>query len=156
MIEINLNKDELEIYEKHSSLKLNELSTPNNDQIINYNYNDLNYNNNIQNKNDQKQTNTNKDNVNIRNTKSLKILDTIKDKNLQINSKINKVKTFDKDKRIDRYGNTIIHGGKQKVSFIDKISKNNLFEVVKVENFKQFNKMEETSKNIGNGCCLLF
>ena len=44
-------------------------------------------------------------------------------KNIEINPKINKVKTYNIDQRKDRFGNMIIHGGKQKVTFIDKVSK---------------------------------
>ena len=71
------------------------------------------------------------------------------------NSKINKAKTFETGKRKDRYGNMIIHGGKQKVTFIDRVSNNNFTEVVKVENYKEYNKMEEItgSGNRGNICC---
>ena len=76
--------------------------------------------------------------------------------NNQIKPIIKKVKTFNKEKRTDKFGNTIIHGGKQKISFIDKISKNNFVEVIKIENYKQYNKMEEPSNNKGNNCCLLF
>ena len=49
----------------------------------------------------------------------------------------------------------IIHGGKQKVTFIDKVSKSNFTDVVKIENFKQYNKMEEPSNNQGNNCCII-
>ena len=147
MIKTNNNKDDFN-FKKDASLKLKDFSPTNNEDIkIN---NDLNLNinnNNIQNK----QTYPN----NIKNSKSCKNLD-IKVNTLEINSKINKVKTFNKEKRIDRFGNMIIHGGKQKVSFIDKVSKTNFIEEVKVENFKKFNKMEEPSTNLGNGCCLLF
>ena len=147
MIKTNNNKDDFNC-KKDTSLKLKDFSPTNNEDIkIN---NDLNLNinnNNIQNK----QTYPN----NIKNSKSCKNLD-IKVNTLEINSKINKVKTFNKEKRIDRFGNMIIHGGKQKVSFIDKVSKTNFIEEVKVENFKKFNKMEEPSTNLGNGCCLLF
>ena len=59
------------------------------------------------------------------------------------------------DKRYDKYGNIISHGGKQKISFIDRISKNNFTEVIKVDNYKEYNKMEETTPSNGNGCCLL-
>ena len=76
-------------------------------------------------------------------------------KNNQINPIIKKVKTFNKEKRTDKFGNTIIHGGKQKISFIDKISKNNFVEVIKIENYKQYNKMEEPSNKKGINCCLL-
>ena len=58
-------------------------------------------------------------------------------------------------KRFDMLGNQIIHGGKHKISFIDRISKNNLIEVIKVENYKEYNKMEEVIPSPGNGCCLL-
>ena len=57
--------------------------------------------------------------------------------------------------RKDRFGNMIIHGGNHKVTFIDKVTKKNFTEVVKIENFKQYNKMEESSNNKGNNCCLL-
>ena len=143
MIDINNNKDDF-IFKKDTSLKLKDFSPTNNEKIKNNNDLDIN---NIENK----QTFSN----NIKNSKSCKDLD-MKVKTLEIDSKINKVKTFNKDKRIDRFGNIIIHGGKQKVSFIDKISKTNFIQEVKVENFKIFNKMEEPSKNLGNGCCLLF
>ena len=59
------------------------------------------------------------------------------------------------DKRYDAFGNLITHGGKHKVTFIDKISKNYFTEVIKVENFKEYNKMEEVSPKEHNGCCLL-
>ena len=49
----------------------------------------------------------------------------------------------------------IIHGGKQKVTFIDRVSKKNLTEVVKIENFKEYNKMEEVNnKNQGDNCSM--
>ena len=75
--------------------------------------------------------------------------------NIQISPILNKVKTFNKGKRLDKFGNNITHGGKQKVTFIDKISKNNFVEVIKIENYKQYNKMEEICNNKGNNCCLL-
>ncbi len=67
---------------------------------------------------------------------------------------LNKVKTFNIQRK-DRFGNMIIHGGNHKVTFIDKVTKKNFTEVVKIENFKQYNKMEESSNNKGNNCCLL-
>ena len=78
-----------------------------------------------------------------------------KEKNVISNSKINKAKTFETGKRTDRFGNMIIHGGNHKVTFIDRVSKNNFTEVVKVENYKEYNKMEDSSNNKGNGCCLI-
>ena len=59
------------------------------------------------------------------------------------------------DKRYDIFGNLITPGGKQKISFIDKVTKNNFVEVIKIENFKEYNKMEEVPHKSGNGCCLI-
>ena len=59
-------------------------------------------------------------------------------------------------KRVDRYGNGITKNGKQRVTFIDRITKNNICSVIKVESFKQYNKMEEVSfNNKHNNCCNL-
>ena len=91
----------------------------------------------------------------IKSAISNKNIENKKVKCLQIESKISKTKTFNKDRRTDRFGNIIIHGGKQKVTFIDRVTKNNFTEVVKVENYKEYNKMEETNDNHGNGCCIL-
>ena len=59
-------------------------------------------------------------------------------------------------KRVDRNNNPITKGGKQKVTFIDRITKNNFTEVIKVESFKEYNKMEEVSSSHNNNCCILF
>ena len=57
-------------------------------------------------------------------------------------------------KRLDRFGVPILKGGKQRVTFIDKITKTNFVEVIKIESFKEFNKMEEIkSSNHRNTCC---
>ena len=57
-------------------------------------------------------------------------------------------------KRLDRFGCPILKGGKQRVTFIDKITKTNFVEVIKIESFKEFNKMEEIkSSNHRNTCC---
>ena len=57
-------------------------------------------------------------------------------------------------KRLDRFGCPILKGGKQRVTFIDKITKTNFVEVLKIESFKEFNKMEEIkSSNHRNTCC---
>ena len=58
-------------------------------------------------------------------------------------------------KRVDRFGEAITHGGKQKVTFIDRITKNNFVEVIKIESFKEYNKMEEVSSHKTNNCCLI-
>ena len=75
--------------------------------------------------------------------------------NIQKNPIINPLKNLNKGKRFDRNGNMIIHGGKQKVSFIDKILKTNFVEIINIENYKQYNKMEEPSHNKSTNCCLL-
>ena len=60
-------------------------------------------------------------------------------------------------RRIDSSGNPIIKKGKQKISFIDKISQNNLVQIIKIQSFKEYNKMEEISNynNMQNNCCLI-
>ena len=58
-------------------------------------------------------------------------------------------------KRIDRFGNPIYQKGKQKVTFIDRISKTNLCEVIKVESFKEYNKLEDLGNKESNGCCVI-
>ena len=136
MIEININENDI---------KLNEFSPPEKEKIRGFN--ELNTKDNFKNKKNEVLLN----NINKRNSKSS---DKIKANKFQNNTKINKVKTFN-NRRIDRFGNMIMHGGKQKVSFIDKVSKNNFTEVVKIENYKEYNKMDDFSNNQRNGCCLL-
>ena len=59
-------------------------------------------------------------------------------------------------KRLDRFGCPILKGGKQRVTFIDKITKTNFVEVIKIESFKEFNKMEEIkSSHQTNTCCVI-
>ena len=59
-------------------------------------------------------------------------------------------------KRVDRYGNGITKNGKQRVTFTDRITKNNIAFIIKVESFKPYNKMEEVSYgNKHNNCCNL-
>ena len=85
-----------------------------------------------------------------------------KDVKICLNTNINKNKNNNQNidlyflpKRADRFGTPIAQGGKQKVTFIDRITKNNFVEVIKVESFKEFNKMEEVSNNKKNMCCLI-
>jgi hypothetical protein len=70
---------------------------------------------------------------------------------------INYSKTNDsfKLKRFDRLGNEICKNGKQKVTFIDKVSERSLKEYINVENFKEYNKMEDINLAQHNGCCLI-
>ena len=62
-----------------------------------------------------------------------------------------KTKSREIEKWHDFFGNYIIKGGKQKVSFANK----NFIEVIKIDSFKEYNKMEEVHPNNNNGCCLL-
>ena len=66
-----------------------------------------------------------------------------------------KTKSREIEKRYDKLGNLITKGGKQKVTFIDKITCKNFIEVIKIESYKEYNKMEEVNPNNNNGCCLL-
>ena len=74
--------------------------------------------------------------------------------NIKRNSKKN-IDLYFLPKRIDRFGNPIERNGKQKVTFIDRITKNNFIEVIKIESFKEYNKMEEVSSHKTNNCCLI-
>ena len=74
--------------------------------------------------------------------------------NIKKNSKQN-IDLYFLPKRVDRFGTPISKGGKQKVTFIDRITKNNFTYVIKVESFKEFNKMEEVSSTKKNNCCLI-
>ena len=57
-------------------------------------------------------------------------------------------------KRLDRFGMPILKGGKQQVTFIDKITNSNLYEVIKIESYKDYNKMEDIkSSSQKNTCC---
>ena len=68
-----------------------------------------------------------------------------------------KDESMKENERFDRYNNPITHGkgGKQIVTFIDKVSKTNFINVVKVESYKKYNKMEEVSFTQKNNCCIL-
>ena len=138
MKEVKLSDKLLKELEKDS--KTNQKENPPTSKQENISFKDINQNNNI----------PKKDLANKNNS-----TDREKEKNVISNSILNKAKTFETRKRLDRFGNMIIHGGNHKVTFIDRVSKNNFTEVVKVENFKEYNKMEETSNSRGNGCCLI-
>ena len=54
-------------------------------------------------------------------------------------------------KRFDRFGNPILKKGKQKISILD-----NFAEIIKVESYKEYNKMEEVcSSSQQNNCCAI-
>ena len=79
---------------------------------------------------------------------SLKIVETNK---FSFKNNLNAEKNH---QRIDRFGNRIIKKGKHKVSFIDKITKTKFEEVINVECYKSYNKMETVyGSSSKNGCC---
>ena len=149
MIDIN-NNNKKEVIKKESTSQIKENILGK--EQTKKDYNELNFNNI---NNNDKQPKDDPVTLKIKSAISSKDIEKKKPNCIQIDQKISKVKTFNNNKRIDRYGNMIIHGGKQKVSFIDRVSKNNFTEVVKIENYKEYNKMEEPTNNHGNGCCLL-
>jgi len=54
-----------------------------------------------------------------------------------------------KGKRVDSFGNPIIKKGKQKISFSNQFA-----EIIKIESYKEYNKMEEVSTSSQqNNCC---
>ena len=82
--------------------------------------------------------------------------DTNNEEKLNLKAKINKknsknLNIYFSSKRVDRNNNPITKGGKQKITF-----KNNFIEVIKVESYKEYNKMEEVSSSHNNNCCILF
>ena len=146
MIKVNINENDIKEFEKEINSNLKEISTAKEDEKIDFI--------NLNLKNNPNEDNSN--NIGIKNSKTNKISDKnlINDAILN-NPRLNKVKTFNNEKRTDKFGNMIIHGGKQKVTFIDRVSKKNLTEVVKIENFKEYNKMEEVNnKNQGDNCSM--
>ena len=87
--------------------------------------------------------------------------DKTKKEKICLNTNINKASKSNIDlyflpKRVDRFGTAITRGGKHRVTFIDRITKNNLIEVIKVESYKDYNKMEEVvAGNKKNFCCII-
>ena len=59
-------------------------------------------------------------------------------------------------KRYDRNGNEIKKGGKQKITFIDKIGKGKLIDTIPIESFKEYNLIEEVSEDRKNSCCYIY
>ena len=59
-------------------------------------------------------------------------------------------------KRYDRKGIEIKKGGKQKLTFIDKIGKGKLIETIQIESFKEYNLIEEVCDDRKNSCCNIF
>ena len=63
--------------------------------------------------------------------------------------------TIVKFKRFDRLGNEICKNGKQKVTFIDKVTNNSFKKYINIESFKNYNKIEDENIVQHNGCCLI-
>ena len=61
-------------------------------------------------------------------------------------------------KRCDKFGNLIKKNGKQKISFLDKIEKRRICEIIEIESYKEYNKMNDIkfNNNGKNNCCILF
>jgi hypothetical protein len=59
-------------------------------------------------------------------------------------------------KRYDRKGVEIKKGGKQKLTFVDKIGKGKLIETIPIESFKEYNLIEEVSEDRKNSCCYIY
>ena len=92
--------------------------------------------------------------------KEIEINDNNKNDKICLNTNINRnskqnIDLYFLPKRIDRFGIPIARGGKQKVTFLDRITKSNFTEVIKVESFKEYNKMEEVTSNRRNTCCII-
>ena len=106
-------------------------------------------------------------NINIKNTKKeislndnlKKAFNNSKDIPQSLKNSINfskaQTKSREIDKRYDIFGNLIERGGNHHISFIDRVSKNNFAEVIKIDNYKEYNKMEEIAPTNGNGCCVI-
>ena len=149
MIENNLDEKRIKSLEKEATIKSKDLSQ-NGDGIIKYNR--LNTKNNTLNKQKEDSLLNKNIKLSINNAKTMKNKDcnsnTLKDNAKNKNPKHSL-------KRVDKFGNPIVHGGKHKVTFLDRVSKNNIIEVIKVDNYKEYNKMEEPSSGSSNGCCII-
>lgn len=98
-------------------------------------------------------------NIKINNNNSSNNILTLKNNDQQNKEKVKimKAQTMG-SQRCDRFGNPIGNkSGQYHVTFLDRVSKNNFVEIIKVDNFKEYNKMEEVSANKGSsaGCCLI-
>lgn len=142
MIENNIDEKQIKSLEKEATIKSKDMSQ-NGEGVIKYNRL------NTKNKEDSSLNKINK--LTTGNIKTSKI----NEQNSINNKEIKKNKNTHHGKRVDKFGNPIIHGGKQKVTFLDRVSKNNIIEVIKVDNYKEYNKMEEPSSGNSNGCCFI-
>jgi len=97
--------------------------------------------------------NNNQSNIKDNNNSTKKIISN--------NSKFNLIQNNDKiikNERYDKYGNLIKKNGKQKITFLDKIEKKRIFEVIEIESFKEYNKLNDIkfNNNGKNNCCVIF
>ena len=81
----------------------------------------------------------------------------IKSFQIKNNDKSNQKNNYSKyEKRVNRCENDINIKTKKNVKFIDKVTKNQLVEIINIESFKQYNKMEEISfSNNHHNCCII-
>ena len=142
MIENNLKKKQVKSVEKESKSK--HILNQNRDNMIKIRKNNSKLNTSNSNKNKGEYINKNCDKLLLdkNNIKIIKNIEHIKEDSKQSN-------------RFDKLGNIIEKGGNHKVTFLDKVSKNNIIEVIKVDNYKEYNKMIEPSSSSQNGCCLI-
>ena len=143
MIENNLDEKQIKSLEREATIKSKDFPQ-NGDAFIKFNrFNTKNQKEDSLMKKNIKLT-VNNDQATKNNQNSNSVKDIKKNKNPKHSLK-----------RVDKFGNPIVHGGKHKVTFLDRVSKNNIIEVIKVDNYKEYNKMEEPSSSNSNGCCLI-
>ena len=159
-----------EIEENKSKIKrvITEKATTRPDTVNNCNFGYNNLNSVLKNVDDDRVVHY----IKIPKTETAKIEDNIikeisnsndnsKNEKICLNTNINKNNKQNLDlyflpKRVDRFGSPITKGGKKhKVTFIDKITKKNFADVIKIESFKEENKMEEITDTKKNNCCLI-
>ena len=102
-------------------------------------------------------------NKNIKNNLNSNNEEESKKNKLVLNTNINKgskknIDLYFLPKRTDANGNPITKGGKQKVTFIDKITNKSFYNIIEIENFKEYNKMngiKSNNSNKFNSCCVI-
>ena len=120
-------------------------------------------NNNIKDKKEEKKkeedSNININNItNNNNSHNIYVINNyFEDKKNKINSLNNtKIGLWKDGKRYDRNGIEIKKGGKQKLSYLDRIGKGRLVDTIAIESFKEYNLIEEVSDHRKNNCCFVF
>jgi len=81
-------------------------------------------------------------------------------KNFNFNNKFLQIKnnTINNNERYDKFGNLIKKNGNQKISFLDKIEKKRIYEIIEIESYKEYNKINDIkfNNNGKNNCCVIF